>query len=160
MIEISGLTNLANKIKTFKSEGKIIVLVTGVFDILHSEHIKFLSAAKQVGDLLLVGLESDSRVKQLKGSTRPINNITIRLINLEKLNLADIIFPLPNKFASAKDHRHLITTLKPDILAVSKNTPHQNSKKNIMRLVHGKLIVVHSHNPAISTTQILKNAKS
>ena len=59
------------------------ILVTGVFDLLHQEHINFLTKAKAVGDILVVGLETDTRVKQLKGFNRPINSTKDRLQNLE-----------------------------------------------------------------------------
>jgi len=57
-----------------RSEKQTVVLVTGVFDIFHSEHKVFLQKAKQAGDILLVGIESDVRVTQIKGPGRPINS--------------------------------------------------------------------------------------
>lgn len=68
-------------------EGRKVVLVTGVFDLLHQEHQAFLRAAKQAGDVLLVGLESDSRVKALKGQGRPIWPARRRLKALQKMTM-------------------------------------------------------------------------
>ncbi|KKS79400.1 MAG: Bifunctional protein HldE, partial [Candidatus Beckwithbacteria bacterium GW2011_GWA2_43_10] len=65
------------------------VLVTGCFDVLHSEHKKFLKAAKKLGGTLLVGLETDARTRQLKGPGRPINSLRLRLKNLQQLGIAD-----------------------------------------------------------------------
>src|SRR3990172_12032671 len=58
----------------WRSLGKKIVLVTGVFDLLHDEHRNFLKVAKKAGDFLIVGLESDTRVRALKGVGRPVHD--------------------------------------------------------------------------------------
>ncbi|MCC6711460.1 MAG: adenylyltransferase/cytidyltransferase family protein [Candidatus Pacebacteria bacterium] len=131
------------------------VLVTGVFDVLHQEHTKFLQAAKAVGDYLIVGLESDKRVKQIKGSDRPIFDQQTRKNNLEKLQLADEVFILPEKFQTKADHIKLIRQLKPDILAVSAHTAHQSEKARIMQACGGQLKVVYQHNPRFSTTKLI-----
>ncbi len=133
-----------------------VVLVTGCFDILHSEHIKFLTAAKAVGDILLVGVESDQRVSQLKGLNRPVNSLKTRLKNLRQLGIADKVFSLPEKFSSPKDHLALINQIKPDILAVSSSTPHLATKRRIMKQFAGQVKIVLTHNPQISTSRMLK----
>lgn len=131
------------------------VLVTGCFDILHSEHIKFLTAAKAVGDILLVGVESDQRVRQLKDLNRPVNSLKTRLKNLQQLGIADKIFPLPEKFSSPQDRQALINQIKPGILAVSSSTPHLASKCRIMEQFGGQVKIVLSYNPKISTTKLI-----
>jgi len=131
------------------------VLVTGVFDVLHQEHTRFLQAAKATGDYLLVGLESDKRVKQIKGADRPVFDQQTRKKNLEKLNLADEVFVLPEKFQTKADHIKLIRQLKPDVLAVSAHTAHQSEKTKIMQECGGQLKVVYQHNPKFSTTQLI-----
>lgn len=136
-----------------------IILVTGCFDILHFAHRKLLVAAKKLGGVLMVGVESDQRVRQLKGSGRPLNFINQRIDNLEKLNLADIVFPLPEKFNTLKDFRALINQIKPEILAVSASTPNLKVKRKIMAEIHGRVVVVLPHNPKISTTKMLKSIK-
>lgn len=133
-----------------------LVLVTGIFDVLHQEHKKFLKAAKQPGDILLVGLESDARTRQLKGKNRPLNLINIRLQNLTKWGIADYIFPLPETFKTSQDHEKLIKKIKPDILAISSHTPNQPQKKKLIEKYGGQLKVVLSHNPKISTSKIIK----
>jgi len=133
-----------------------IVLVTGIFDVLHQEHKKFLKAAKQQGDILMVGLESDTRTRQLKGLGRPLKPINLRLQNLAKWGIADYIFPLPQKFHQPKHHENLIKKIKPDILAISSHTPNQLQKKKIIEKYDGQLKVVYSHNPKISTSKMIK----
>lgn len=134
-----------------------LVLATGVFDLLHQEHIKFLTKASQAGDCLLVGIETDLRVRQLKGQSRPIDNQESRLKNVDNLNLADAVFLLPEKFATKKDHLNLIKLIRPDILAVSAHTPNLEQKKIVMQEVGGKVSVVYPHNPALSTSVLIKN---
>jgi D-beta-D-heptose 7-phosphate kinase/D-beta-D-heptose 1-phosphate adenosyltransferase len=84
------------------------VLVTGVFDLLHEEHILFLKKAKALGDYLVVGIESDVRVKQMKGEGRPVNSQSIRVENLKSLNIIDEVFVLPQEFSKPSDHTTLI----------------------------------------------------
>ncbi len=137
-----------------------IVLVTGVFDLLHSEHIRFLQAARKVGDCLVVGIESDRRVQELKGEGRPINAQTTRQKNLEELSLANAVFVLPEKFSSSRDHLALVKLIKPDILAVSSHTPHLTEKRAIMSQVGGRVVTVLPHNPTVSTTMLASLKKT
>ncbi len=132
------------------------ILVTGVFDLLHSEHIKLLKAAKKLGGKLIVGLEQDWRVRQLKGPDRPVNPLGIRMENVKKLNIADAVFALPEKFYTQRDFNDFIESLHPDILAVSESSPFLEGKRKIMRRWGGKVVVVLPHNPKISTTKMLQ----
>jgi cytidyltransferase-like protein len=132
------------------------VLVTGCFDILHQEHLNFLTKAKAVGDTLLVGVESDARVEKLKGSGRPVNSLKARLKNLKKWGIADKVFALPEKFNTPQDHLRLLKRLKPDILAVSSHTPNLAQKRLLMKKIGGIVKIVLPQNPKISTTKILQ----
>lgn len=131
------------------------VLVTGVFDVLHQEHRNFLLAAKGEGTELVVGLESDKRVKELKGKNRPIFSQAQRKINLEKLKIADQVLILPEKFSTKEDHLKFIKKVKPSILAVSSHTAHLDKKQDIMQEVGGQLKIVYQHNPSISSTKLI-----
>jgi len=76
-----------------KNEGKRIVFTNGCFDILHMGHVDYLNEAKSLGDLLVVGLNSDASVRRLKGSDRPINNEEDRkamLLNLRSVDCVQI----------------------------------------------------------------------
>lgn len=142
-------------VRVAREADKTIVLVTGVFDVLHQEHKIFLEKAKAVGEVLVVAIESDRRVTKLKGPGRPINNEQTRLENLVQWGIADVVFVLPDEFDTREDYVSLIETLHPQILAVSANTPHIDRKQAVMALVNGEVRVVHEHNPEVSTTQIL-----
>ncbi|MFZ5376218.1 MAG: adenylyltransferase/cytidyltransferase family protein [Patescibacteria group bacterium] len=131
------------------------VLVTGVFDVLHNEHLHFLQKARELGDWLVVGIESDYRVRQLKGEGRPVNNQRKRLRQLSKLSIADELFILPEKFSSAKDHKKLIAKIRPRYLAVSSHTPRIKEKIEILREFGGEVVVVLEQNPDVSSSKII-----
>jgi len=134
---------------------KKIVLATGCFDILHQAHKEFLKKAKKQGDVLIVGLETDHRIHELKGAGRPANQLKNRIENLAQTGIADLVFSLPENFSTQKDYLNFLKKVQPDILAVSSSTPNLGTKRKLMKRIGGKLKVVLKHNPQISTTKIL-----
>jgi len=132
-----------------------LVLVTGVFDVLHAEHLALLEKARLQGDVLVVGVESDWRVRQLKGEGRPRHDQTSRVAALEVQGVADGVFVLPEQFSQPQDHLRLVSQLRPDVLAVSEQSPFLDNKRQIMAKIGGRVEVVHRHNPAVSTTKLL-----
>lgn len=135
------------------------MLATGVFDLLHVEHIRFLAAAKQQGDRLLVGVETDVRVRRLKGPGRPINSQEMRLEQVAALKFVDEAFLLPERFDAYEDWLALMKNLRPDIYAVSAHTEHLDTKEAICRLVGTRLAVVRPHDPSISTSLLVEKMK-
>lgn len=133
-----------------------MVLATGVFDLLHIEHRRFLAAASAVGDILVVGIECDQRVREIKGPGRPRQKQPTRLRQLQSLAFVDVVFVLPRDFSHPAAHRSLLQILRPAVLAVSQHSPHQDKKAALMTSIGGALQVVHAHNPAISTTKLLE----
>lgn len=91
--------------------GKKIVFTNGCFDVLHAGHVDLLLKAKKLGDILVVGLNSDSSINKIKGSNRPINNFENRAKVLSALNCVDYIV----KFEESTPY-DLISKLIPDIL--------------------------------------------
>lgn len=157
------LWQLPGKLKkvllSLRKQNKKLVLVTGVFDILHTEHRTFLKKARAQGDFLLIGLETDRRVRELKGEGRPINSAKARRANLAAWKLADEIFMLPTQFSRPGDHDNLIAQIKPAVLAVSSHTAHIEKKQAILQKYGGQVIVVHEHNPEVSTTTLLAKSQ-
>lgn len=74
-----------------QNKGKKIVFTNGCFDILHRGHVTYLTEARKLGDLLVVGLNSDASVKRLKGADRPINNEADRRYVLSQLKAVDFV---------------------------------------------------------------------
>ena len=79
----------AKLIEELKLQGKKVVFTNGCFDILHVGHLRYLNEAKKQGDILIVGVNSDSSVRQLKGEGRPINNEIDRAEMLSRLKAVD-----------------------------------------------------------------------
>ena len=98
------LEGLSNLIQGLKAAKKRIVTTNGCFDILHRGHIQYLTQARNLGDILIVGLNSDRSVRQLKGANRPVNHETDRAAMLSALRAVDrvVVFDnvLPNDFLS------------------------------------------------------------
>ena len=153
------MSNLDHFLSERRKLNKTLTLVTGVFDLLHEEHLRFLQKAKKTADLLIVGVESDLRVKQMKGQDRPFNDQMSRLANLQKLGLADFVFILPEQFSKPEDHRTLIAHIRPDFMAVSSNTLFQAEKAKILAEFNAKLVIVHAYNPEFSSSQIIKSKR-
>src|SRR5258706_13305565 len=89
-------TNEAIKLsKQLKDKGKIIILAGGCFDILHPGHLQLLEHAKEKGDVLFVFLESDKKIKELKGPERPLHTQSERAAMLIALRFFDYVIILP-----------------------------------------------------------------
>ena len=82
---------LSIEIRRLKKKGKKIVFTNGCFDILHVGHVEYLAKARAMGDILVIGLNSDSSVRRLKGRGRPVNCEKDRAIVLSALSFADYI---------------------------------------------------------------------
>jgi cytidyltransferase-like protein len=148
-------TNQAIKrINSWQQSGKSVVLTTGVFDLLHIEHIRFLTKAKLAGDKLIVGIENDKRVRDIKGVERPVNNHRIRIEQLEALKVVDTAFLLPTQFSSQTDWEQFMRNLHPDTYAVSSHTSYLENKLNICQKFNIDFRIVHQFNPDYSTTNL------
>ncbi len=146
--------SLLLQLQQFHNQGKKITLVTGVFDVFHQEHLHFLQKAKELSGVLVVGLESDVRVRKMKGEGRPIQNQETRLRKIQDLGFVDLAFVLPETFSKPEDHDQLIKEIHPEFLAVSSHTAHLAEKQQILAKYGGEVKVVLEQNPAISTTLI------
>jgi rfaE bifunctional protein nucleotidyltransferase chain/domain len=94
----------------YASEGKIVVWTNGCFDLLHPGHVRSLQAAKRLGDVLIVGLNSDDSVRQLKGSDRPVLSELERMEVLSSLECVDYVIVFPELRPDAA-----LLRLKPDV---------------------------------------------
>ncbi len=150
------------ELHTFKANllyGKKIVLVTGVFDLLHCGHTQFLQKSKQYGDILLVGLESDERVRKLKGDDRPVEPVEARLKDIGKLEYVDFAFALPPNFDRI-EREHFMALLRPDVLAVSSHSLHQDNKRALIEKYGGRLEIVMEQDKHYSTTKTILKKQS
>lgn len=102
---------LAKLCREAKSLNKKIVFTNGCFDVLHIGHIRYLQESKKLGDILVIGLNSDSSVKRLKGSGRPINNELERAEVLSAINFVDYV-----AIFEEDTPLNLINEIMPDVL--------------------------------------------
>jgi D-glycero-beta-D-manno-heptose 1-phosphate adenylyltransferase len=98
-------------LKQWRLQNKKIVFTNGVFDILHKGHIASLSDAAAFGDVLIVGVNSDTSVKRLKGDSRPVNDEHSRALLLAALVMTDAVI-----LFEEDTPRELIIAIMPDIL--------------------------------------------
>lgn len=151
IIPVGKLTRL---VKEFKKNMRTIVLAGGCFDVLHPGHVIFLQKAKQAGDILIVLLESDAKIKKLKGVDRPVHTQIERSLVLSALKSVDYIIPLPN-LRNEKSYDRIMEKIKPDIIAATygvENSHHQRSAKLVGARLKYVTKLIGNH----STTGILK----
>lgn len=101
---------VAEKVSYLRKQGKTLVTTNGCFDILHAGHVAYLTEAAALGDILAVGVNSDSVVSQLKGPSRPVQSQADRVAIVGALRVVDFAFVFEEE-----DPRAFISILKPDI---------------------------------------------
>ncbi|OQA91060.1 MAG: Bifunctional protein HldE [Elusimicrobia bacterium ADurb.Bin231] len=109
--KIKSIAKIKQIAAGIKDSGKEIVFTNGCFDILHIGHIKILKKAKSLGDVLIVGLNSDSSIKRIKGSERPVVPEKDRAAILSSISFVDYVVV----FSSLTPYE-LIKNIKPDVL--------------------------------------------
>lgn len=110
--KVLSLDELVHKAAQWRFKGQRIVFTNGCFDLLHRGHLHSLSEAKALGDILVVGLNTDASVKRLKGATRPIQDEITRAEILANLILVDAVV-----LFDEDTPLNLIQALTPDVLA-------------------------------------------
>jgi len=140
--------------KELKNQNKTIVTCNGCFDILHIGHIKFLTEAKAQGDILIVGINSDSSVKENKGPERPINNENDRAQVLAAIKVVDYVTifsePTPIK---------LLETIKPNIHTNGEEYGEDCIEAETVKKHNGRIHLV-KLKKGLSTTDIINKIKT
>lgn len=141
---------LEKKLGEWRSLSKKIVFTNGCFDILHPGHVDYLSKAAQLGDLLIIGLNSDESVTRLKGSGRPVNNEYSRIVMLAAFYFvsAVVVFEEDTPY-------ELIKKIQPDILVKGGDyKPEEIVGYDIVRKKGGSIKTV-DFLPGYSTTSLI-----
>lgn len=105
------LPEAIDRVKAWKAAGEKIVFTNGVFDLVHTGHITYLSKAAECGDRLIIGLNSDASVKRLKGPERPVNDQGSRALLLAAMLFVDLVVVFEEDTPA-----NLINNLMPDVL--------------------------------------------
>ena len=128
------------------------IFVNGTFDVLHPGHIRLLSYAKSLGTRLFVAIDSDLRVKQLKGSHRPINDQAIRKEMLLALKSVDEV----EVFDSDEELKMWINQIRPYIMVVGSD--YRN--KNVIGSELAKNLVFYERIPEYSSTSVIRQIQN
>jgi len=137
--------------KEQRAKGKVLVFTNGCFDIVHSGHVLYLEEAKALGDILVLGLNSDASVTRLKGESRPINSEIDRAIVLAGLEAIDYVV-----IFGEDTPENLIREVGPDILVKGGDwRPDQIVGADFV-LASGGIVKSLSYKKGISTTAILE----
>ncbi len=111
MSEVKSLNELIILRKKLKEENKKVVFTNGVFDLIHSGHVDYLIKAKALGDVLIVGMNSDASVKRIKGNSRPILSENERAFIISNLKPVDFVTVFEEDTPA-----NLIQNIIPDVL--------------------------------------------
>lgn len=109
--KINSLESIVEQVKQKKQQEKRIVFTNGCFDIIHKGHLDYLSKARDLGDFLIIGLNSDSSIKKLKGMNRPVIDEESRAFQLAAFFFVDAIV-----IFNEETPINLIKNISPDIL--------------------------------------------
>ncbi len=126
---IPNYDRLAQVVADYRQQGKTIVLTQGSFDMLHIGHGRYLAQAKKCGDILIVGVDSDAKIKQRKGPDRPVvpqderMEMLTYMASVDHVVLKELTTP----------HWQLIKVVKPDVLIATQST---YSPQEISELKH------------------------
>lgn len=143
--------NLNYTLNQWRFKKKKIVFTNGCFDILHRGHVEYLAKAAELGDKLIIGLNTDSSVRRLKGENRPVNNEEARAILLSSLIFTDKIILFEEDIPL-----QLINFIQPDVLVKGSDyQPEEIAGYDIVKTKGGEVITIEL-TKGFSTTSILK----
>jgi len=153
--KIVSLPELTPLVNYWKSEGKKIVFTNGCFDLLHAGHITYLTEAASLGDILIIGLNSDDSVSRIKGPSRPVNNETTRSVVLGAMSFIDAVV-----FFNEDTPLELIKQLLPDVLVKGGDYQIENIAGAKETIENGGTVQVLSFLPGYSSTAIIDKIKN
>ena len=146
---------LADLIAAEKAAGRTVAFANGCFDILHVGHIRYLAGAAAVGDVLVVAINSDSSVRELKGEGRPVMNEAERAEMIAALRMVDYV-----TLFSDRSPARLIERLRPDFQCKGTDyTPDNVPEGELVRSYGGTVVIVGDPKDH-STTEYLRKLRS
>lgn len=143
------------KLQEWKSSGKKIVFTNGCFDLLHAGHLAYLSEAASLGDVLIVGLNSDCSVQKLKGPSRPVNDETTRTTMLASMFFIDGVVTF-----TEDTPLELIKFVKPDVLVKGGDYKIEQIAGAQEVLHNGGTVKILNFLPGYSSSAIIKKIKN
>lgn len=148
---VTELDFAANLSYNFKSISKVVILVNGIFDILHPGHISFLEQARSHGDVLFAGVQSDEAVKQFVNPKGPVNSLEDRMNVLAAVSIVDYVVPYAEQNAS-----NLIGEIKPTIYALAGDYKKgQLPEEAVITQIEGTVQTI-KYDPQFSTQAVIQ----
>ena len=146
--------HLGRQLAIWRFKGKTIVFSNGCFDVLHLGHVEYLAKARDLGNILLVGLNSDDSVRRIKGAHRPVNNEEARAITLAAFSFVDgvILFGEDTPY-------ELIKLVQPDILVKGKDYEGKEIVGSAVVKARGGQVVTIELTKGYSTTHTIELAQ-
>ncbi len=142
---------LAPLLQNAKADGKVVVTTNGCFDVLHLGHLRYLQAARELGELLVVAVNSDSSVRQLKGENRPLVPEAERAEMLAGLECVDYVVIFPELTPV-----ELLAELKPSIHVKGGDYKLAELVEREVVEAHGGKVIVGLNVPGKSTTNLIQ----
>jgi rfaE bifunctional protein nucleotidyltransferase chain/domain len=140
-------------IAPLRAAGKKIVTTNGCFDIIHAGHVQYLSEAARLGDVLVVGINSDDVVRALKGPDRPVQNEKDRLLVAGALRMVDCAF-----IFRENDPRAFLEILRPDVHVKGGDYDRNIIEKEVVERYRGSIAIV-SYLPGHSTSSLVSKMR-
>lgn len=153
--KILDYISLQRHLAVWRFKDKKIVFTNGCFDILHAGHFDYLMKAADMGDILIIGLNSDDSVRRLKGPGRPINNQDARAIALASLSYVNAVV-----FFNEDTPYDLIKIVQPDILLKGNDYKTEEIAGHDIVQARGGKVVTIDLLPGYSTTGLIEKLKS
>jgi rfaE bifunctional protein nucleotidyltransferase chain/domain len=150
MVPLNELTQRANKLR---AAGKKIVATNGCFDLLHVGHVRYLTASRALGDALIVGINGDQSVRELKGAGRPVNSENDRAEVVAALGCVDLVTIFPEMRAT-----RFLELAAPDIYVKGGDYNQETlnaEERQVLQKIGAKIDIV-PFEPGYSTSDLLK----
>lgn len=144
---------LLERVAEARAHGETIVMTNGCFDLIHPGHVRYLEAARRLGDCLIVAVNDDASVRRLKGSSRPVNPLAHRAQVLAALKPVDWVVPFGEDTPA-----RLIARVLPDILVKGGDYRAEDVAGHDVVTAHGGQVRILDFHPGYSTTAILEKA--
>ncbi|MDD5147416.1 MAG: adenylyltransferase/cytidyltransferase family protein [Candidatus Daviesbacteria bacterium] len=154
MAEIISINKINSLCDRLKKQDRVVVLAGGCFDVLHPGHVTFLEKAKKAGDILVVLLESDEKIKTIKGVNRPVHTQSERAKVLSALAPIDYIVKLPY-FKKDLEYDRLISKIKPGVIAATSKIKNIRHYRRAAQLAGAKLKFVTKTIGSYSTSSLI-----
>ncbi len=141
---------LSERVQTLRQQGKTIVTLNGSFDLLHAGHLHIIPEASQLGDVLIVALNSDSSIKQYKSPKRPLISLEYRMQMMAALGFVDFV-----TWFEETDPIRLLSVIKPDVHVNGSEYGQNCIEAETIQQGGGKIHIVKLI-PGLSTSSIIK----